>query len=458
MRAHSLRFRSIFGSTIVVACSLTISSLAVFLFLRAHLNDDLDVLLESRVATVQLLSNELSSEDLVDRLRELGIRATVHMPDGSDLVSAPALPRAAARLPATTEPPVAVKESEVDLQSGDRATVGIARDGVDRALHRLAALQVAAVVLGTTGAAGLVALSSLRAIRPLEEVISRIEQTTADRTSRRLQPEDATSEIGRLASAFDAMLDRLDSARLRTRASDERSRRFLANAAHQLRRPIAASKTTAEAMLVANPADAAERERFLSRIATEMTRASDLIADLLLLARLDEGDAVRTETFDLAEVAQREVQRTAGLAPGLAVTLQAPDSVLIQADWRALSEALSNVLDNAQRHADTRVHVSLVRVEHSVEIAVHDDGPGIPHHLVDQIFERFATFDQSRGTGLGLAIARDVARAHRGDLIYRNRSFVLILPRPPVSGDEQPLAVACNGPFQAETPICRTES
>lgn len=426
----SLRRRSVAAATVVVACALAAASLFVTLSLRGQLLGDLEVLLEERARTTLVLSEEHEGEALAARLQVLGVRATVATPDGATFVSAPAVPPTAGRIASPAEPPRRLVSQVVDLPGGGSATVAVARDGVDRAVRRLVVLQLLAIAAGTLAAAGLAAQTSRLALRPLDTVVTTAERTTAGATGQRLSPDRTDTELGRLAAAFDEMLDRLDDALLRAQASEERSRRFLADAAHQLRTPLASAKAGAEALLVPGTVAAEQRDRFLTQIAAETSRASGLIRDLLLLARLDQGRPLAIEPVDLADLARREVERTAGGAPGVAVRFEAPGGLVVHADPDVVAEALANLLDNAMRHARSTVTVTVAGGPKGAELTVHDDGPGVDPGHVERAFERFASLDGHGGTGLGLPIARDIARAHGGDLSYDSNAFTLVLPGP----------------------------
>lgn len=429
MRTVSLRRRSVAAATGVVAGALAGASLFVTLSLRAHLEGDLDALLAERASTARVVAGELAGEALAERLQMLGVRATVTTAEGDTFVSAPRLQRTAGRIAAPDEPSAAALVTrEVDLPGGGAVTVAVARDGVDRALRRLVVLQALAVGLGTLVAAGVAAQTSRVALRPLEDVVATAERTTAGATGGRLGPDRTDTELGRLAAAFDAMLDRLDDALSRAQASDERSRRFLADAAHQLRTPLAAAKAGAEALLRSDRLGPDERERFARQIAAETARAGGLIRDLLVLARLDQGAAPATEPVDLADLARSEVERAAAIAGDLDLTVDAPRPVAVEADPDGLADALANLLDNARRHARRSVSVRVGSAGGLALVTVRDDGPGLDPAQAERAFERFSSLDGHGGTGLGLPIAREIARAHGGDLTYAAGAFTLALP------------------------------
>lgn len=236
------------------------------------------------------------------------------------------------------------------------------------------------------------------------------------------------SEQRWMAEALNTMIDALQNALDDARASEELSRRFLADAAHQLRTPIAGIRACAETLLRGTGPD--ERDRLLADVVRETARASRLMHSLLRLARLDRGEALSPEPSDPVALCRSEAERARLLAPDLAITVAVVDPLPgpVPLDRRAVQEIVANLVDNARRHAVSRVDVMVRAREGNVEVGVTDDGLGVPREAVDRIFERFVSLDGKGGSGLGLPIARDLARAHGGDLVYRGKVFVLTLP------------------------------
>lgn len=226
------------------------------------------------------------------------------------------------------------------------------------------------------------------------------------------------------------LLDRLADAEAEVaevRAAHASSRRFVANAAHQLRTPITGIQASAEALL--RGVATGDRDTLLANVVRETSRATRIVADLLKLARVDNGHPLKPAPCDLVKVCSDEVSRAWSLAPRLDVRLRAPSLEWhVEVDEFAVREIVSNLLDNARRHAETEVVVELESSDESVEVRVRDDGPGVPDDQAERIFERFTSLDGLGGTGLGLAIARELSRAHKGDLRYEGRAFVLRLP------------------------------
>lgn len=220
-----------------------------------------------------------------------------------------------------------------------------------------------------------------------------------------------------------ALLNALRAARL----SEARSRIFLATAAHQLRTPVAALSASVEVLLIEGTSPG--QEQLLANVATEANRLGRLVASLLRTARLDQGETLRLEPVDVGWLCEVELERRrprSDLEWVLSVEPGTPASVTLDAE--ATQEALGNLLDNAGRHAATRVEVRVRHDRAGTAIEVTDDGPGLPSGFEDEAFERFVTLDGQGGSGLGLAIARDLAQRQGGDLIYERKAFILVLP------------------------------
>ncbi len=269
-----------------------------------------------------------------------------------------------------------------------------------------------------------------RALAPVEAIRTRVAkvQGTSELDARVPVP-DGDDEIARLAITMNAMLERLE-------RGSERQRRFVGDASHELRSPLATIRAAHEiATLHPESRDWKETSR---DVLAELDRLDHLVADLLLLARVDEhGLRVRSVDVDLDDLLDDEANRLRKLVT-LTVTVTALP-VRIQGDPIHLSRALRNLVDNAARHAESHVDLSLqVREDDGViEVVVEDDGTGIPEADRERVFERFVRLDESRarasgGTGLGLAIAREIAAAHGGSLHVedgaRGARLVLVLP------------------------------
>jgi two-component system, OmpR family, sensor kinase len=243
-----------------------------------------------------------------------------------------------------------------------------------------------------------------------------------------------------MASAYDRMLDALETALDEADTAEARTRHFLDDAAHQLRTPLTAMRSSVEALLRED--DPPVRDRLLSNIVQETARADRLLRSLLTLARLDGGHPAELAPTDLAALCHDEVERAASLAPHLAVTCHPPSAAgPLTGPWLldpgATREILANLLDNARRHASSSIDIEVVVTTGSdgspdrLVLRIADDGAGIPAAAVPQLFERFASLDGRGGSGLGLPIARSLAQAQGGVLEYRDDAFVLALPARP---------------------------
>lgn len=222
--------------------------------------------------------------------------------------------------------------------------------------------------------------------------------------------------------------DELHAALEQARRSEERARTFLANAAHQLRRPVTGMQACAEALLTGPPQH--KREWLLASMVRETARAGRLIADLLRMARLDQGEPLQPEPCDVVGVCTDEMDRLYSLAPHLDLVIRAEP---IEEGWptldtHAIREILSNLLDNGRRYAVSQIQVGITVQAGRVEIRIADDGPGMDAETAERAFDRFMTLDEEGGSGLGLPVARGLARAHGGDLTYEDGAFLLRVP------------------------------
>lgn len=264
------------------------------------------------------------------------------------------------------------------------------------------------------GGAGLFAwVLAGRALRPVEAIRTEVEAISATTLDRRVPVPPSGDEVARLAHTMNAMLDRLEDA-------SARQQRFVADASHELRSPVTAIRTELEvAQRTAGPADwPAVAERLLA----EEARLEAVIADLLLLASLDEpvlgADAV---VVDLAELAHEEARRHVPEGGHVVVEVDAPAPVLVTGNRTQLRRAVANLLDNAGRHARSSVRLSVRQRDQRARVLVDDDGPGIPDADRDRVFERFTRLDEHRarnhtsgGAGLGLSLVRGIADRHGG--------------------------------------------
>ena len=277
---------------------------------------------------------------------------------------------------------------------------------------------------------------SRAALRPLNRLTALARGITTGDRGLRLRPQSPDTDLGRAAGAFDAMLDALETSERRARdaaaeacRSDAATRRFLSDAAHELRTPLSGMQAAAEQ--IANTAaqraqDPVERGQYhrASLLLADARRAGRLVADMLDLSRIDAGLALQVRRVDLSDIVAAEVDRTAMLAPQLTISRRGTDCAFIDADPVRIAQILSNLFDNARRFspAEAVITADVQRCDQTVQVTVDDCGPGVPAAERERIFERLVRLDAGRdrdhgGAGLGLAIARALARAHGGDLV-----------------------------------------
>ncbi|WP_037971798.1 sensor histidine kinase [Streptosporangium amethystogenes] len=243
-----------------------------------------------------------------------------------------------------------------------------------------------------------------RALAPVSAIRTEMADITAKDLHRRVPVPRSRDEIARLAETMNRTLDRLELA-------VSRHKRFVADAAHELRSPLAILRTRLE---LAPPGPLA------AEALTDVERIQALTSDLLLLARLDAAEPVCHEEVDLGQVTAEEAARSRP-RPEIRVTLEVAADTVVLGSAGQLRRLVANLVDNAVRHANSAVTVRLASDGGEAVLDVCDDGPGIPAEHHEAVFDRFTRLDEARdrdagGSGLGLAIARDIAVRHGGSL------------------------------------------
>jgi two-component system OmpR family sensor kinase len=280
-------------------------------------------------------------------------------------------------------------------------------------LHRLLLVEllVTAAVLGAMIALSLWIVRI--GLRPLREIETTAEQITHGDLSHRVDVANEHTEVGRVATALNTMLERIE-------ASDQRLRRFVADASHELRTPLAAVRAYAELFSRGAQSRPEDLARSMSGITREAERMSVLVEDLLLLARLDEGRPLERERVQLDELVGEAVETARAVDPERPVELEA-EPVAVVGDRDRLRQIVDNLLSNVRSHTPpaSPARVAVRREDGRAVIEVSDTGPGLTTAELDRIFERFYRADDSRsrasgGVGLGLSIVAAVARAHGG--------------------------------------------
>ncbi|MET8244397.1 ATP-binding protein [Streptomyces sp. NPDC005202] len=294
---------------------------------------------------------------------------------------------------------------------GDPVTVYVAvpTSDVDHSLGQLVlglTIVVPAAVAATTG---VVWLLTGRALRPVEAMRAQTAEISASDLGRRLDVSPADDALGRLARTLNDLLARLETA-------TGRQRRFVADAAHELRSPLSGLHAQLE-VAVRHPGSADWATR-APALLEESERLSRLVDDLVRLARLDARPRLRKRLVDLDEIVFGEVRRARRHAP-LVIDQHGVGAARVHGDAEILARVVRNLLDNATRYAAGRIDVRLGVLDGTAELVVADDGPGIPAADRERVFDRFTRLDDARardtgGSGLGLAIVRDIVTAHHG--------------------------------------------
>lgn len=324
--------------------------------------------------------------------------------------------------------PVLVVSEELD---DDRTLVlAVAIDDDAETLATVATLLAIAVPLLLLLVAVTTWLVVGRALRPVERIREEVDGITAERLHQRVPVPETADEIAALATTMNGMLDRLD-------AAATAQRRFVSDASHELRSPLATIRQHAE--LAQGHPEVTSIGELAEVVSEEGLRLQGIVESLLLLARLDEGASTRGEAVDLDDIALGEVRRLR--AAGLDVDGSGIAAARVHADPRLLGQLVRNLADNAVRHSRGRVAIGVVPADGHVFVMVEDDGAGVPVEERERIFERFVRLDEARsrdagGSGLGLAIARGIAVSAGGTLMvddsrWSGARFVLALPVAP---------------------------
>jgi two-component system, OmpR family, sensor kinase len=430
MKTGSLRARVILTTLALLAIVLAAVVTAVTLAYRARLDGDLRTRLTKASAVVRRAGVSADAKPLIAGLSLEGIATRI---------KPPAHTGTPARRSDKTSSRIETRGSlliltEV-LRDGTQVTISASRKSIDHAVTNLLLVELLVAAAALALATLLVVRGTRTALRPLFAVIETATRIAHGDRKLRLEPSRTDTELGSLAAAFDQMVDALETAIEEARASDAATRRFLADASHELRTPVAALQASVETLLREQP-ERPERDRLEAAVARESERLGRLVDDLLGLARL-EAHPTRA-LVELATIARPLVEDAQTRAPGATITLHADNDTTVRGDPDALERVLRNLIDNALAAIQPtgRVDVQLRRRNGYAEALVADDGPGVPEHERQRIFERFVRLDPSKpGHGLGLAIARRIAQQHAGDLTCdpspTGASFTLRLPARP---------------------------
>jgi two-component system OmpR family sensor kinase len=471
-RRLSLRSRLVLGVLVLATIGLVAADLATYTSLRSFLISRTDTSLQAahHEAEAELLRPgppgstdepaERHSEPSVGRLENLtrslpGLYVETRNSAGKTLFagqvaefantetppSAPRLPKAISLKAATSDQPDRVRYLTVNSVKGElryrvRASLdpgsttmlilATSLSGVDGTLHRLTVIEliVTAAVLIAIAVLGLWAVRL--GLRPLEAIGRTAAGIAGGDLTQRVERAEDRTEVGRLGLALNTMLGQIESAFKARAASEEKLRRFVADASHELRTPLAAVRAYADLFKRGADKRPEDLERAMTGISRESARMTLLVEDLLLLARLDEGRPLERERVELAEVVREAVETARTVEPDRVIELDTEQAVVL-GDGHRLRQMVDNLLSNTRAHTpmDSPVSVSVATLNGNAVVSVQDSGPGMTVDEQGRVFERFYRADPSRsrasgGVGLGLSIVSAVAEAHGGEVSVRS--------------------------------------
>ena len=310
------------------------------------------------------------------------------------------------RLPDDDTSYLVVRESD----EGREIAVGHSTEEADTAVGTVVQLLAVAVPALDLVVFALIWFVVGRSLRPVERMRREVDAVTATRLDQRVADPGTSDEIGRLATTMNRMLARLDE-------SQRAQRRFISDASHELKSPLASLRQYAE--VARDYPDRISDDDLAGAVLDESARLERLVRNLLVLARADEQSIELSRSdVDLDDLLLAEGSRLRASTP-LKVDTSAVSAVRVSGDHALLAQVVRNLADNAAQHARAGIRLSLAVDGGSAVARVEDDGPGIPAEERDRVFERFVRLDDARartsgGTGLGLAIVRELVTAHGG--------------------------------------------
>jgi two-component system OmpR family sensor kinase len=264
-----------------------------------------------------------------------------------------------------------------------------------------------------------VGLVMRRGLRPIEQMAHQADRISAGDLTERVAPTDTGTEVGRLGTALNGMLGRIQTSVAEREASQEVMRSFFADASHELRTPLASLCANAELYQQGALVERSQVDEAMRRITLEAQRMSRLVDDMLRLARLDQHPDQRRDLVDLTALVGKCVERAEVADPSRTWQAEVEPGLAVAGDEEQLSRAVDNLLANVQTHTpEGTVATVTARQDGSgrIVVEVSDDGPGVPADKLPRIFDRFYRAGASRrtGSGLGLAIVSQIATAHQG--------------------------------------------
>ncbi|TFH14415.1 MAG: HAMP domain-containing histidine kinase [Acidimicrobiales bacterium] len=468
----SLRVRLLIATGVAVLCGLIVVDLITFSVVTRSLVQQVDDTLQRAHAPIEQVAQSPDTDDrqAIPAIAP-GLFVSIVDREGTELLTAPAIE------PGREQDVVDISTIDLDKRvqtasaiDGDAIRLRIDQLGdgttiiVGQSLHRVDETRrqlVAVLLFGSLAAiAAAVALAWWlvgAGLRPLRRVEASAAAITDSDLDLRVPGADQPTEVGNLAAALNEMLDRLqlsseerEQTLSELRASESRMRRFVADASHELRTPIAATAAYAELFEHGARDHPADLDRAMSGIRRETSRMAGLVDDLLLLARLDEHRPLADESFDLTELVFAAIDAAKTVDPTRPSRVKINEVVTVRGDAGRLRQVVDNLLANVRAHTpgDTPIEVELSTDGRAAVLTVADAGPGVASTDLDHLFDRFYRVDDARarstgGSGLGLAIVDAIIQAHHGSITAHNvephgLALIVRLPFDPPDPEEAP--------------------
>jgi len=464
----SLRGRLLIGVISLVVVGLLVANLATYLALQNFLVGRVDAQLRAGVDEVANTLGAPSRGPIQHTAFPVGTVAELLNPDGSVATVkvvgqgfgtpasavTPDLPRSLPNNGADTPAnPFTVEGSDHATEfrmtdwsegrfGGQYIVLAVPLTDVQSTLRGLLLMETLISLAVVAGTAVLALLIINIGLRPLRRMGTAAGVIAAGDLSRRVEPATPKTEIGRLGLALNAMLSQIEAAFAQRTASEQRLRRFIADASHELRTPLTSIRGYSEMLRRGAGESPADSDLARRRIEEESVRMSALVDDMLLIARLDQGRPLETKPLDLQTIASDAAADARAVAPNREIALNASGPVVISGDDTRLRQVLGNLVRNALVHtpATTPIEIGVTTVNGTARLSVVDHGPGLKAGDLDRIFEPFFRADPSRsrdsgGAGLGLSIVSAVVAAHGGRVQVKETSgggatFEVELPLP----------------------------
>jgi two-component system OmpR family sensor kinase len=302
---------------------------------------------------------------------------------------------------------------------GDTLIVATSLQSLDSTLGRLKLIVVVGMLASALLVLGGAALVVRRGLRPVERMAAAADKITAGDLADRVSPHDPATEVGRLGTALNGMLDRVQAAVREREASEQATRQFFADASHELRSPLASLRANAELYQQGALPRRPQVDEAMRRITAEAQRMGTLVDDMLRLARLDQHPRQHSEPVGLSVLAAECTERARIAGPRHIWEPRIATGLVIMGDEEMLRRAIDNLLANIATHtpAGTTATITASATDGVITVEASDDGPGVPADQLPRIFDRFhraPAQEHHTGSGLGLAIVTAIAAAHHG--------------------------------------------